>query len=69
MFFRMFSVAIDALRSGPVPMGAELPVRLVGRKSSQGIGLAVSPKGGSIFFSPFTEIAVAKWNPRSNNQK
>ncbi|KAL1398919.1 hypothetical protein pipiens_008588 [Culex pipiens pipiens] len=63
---RLFSVATSALRSGPLPFGKELPVKLVGRKSSQGIGLAASPRGGTIFYSPFTETAVASWNPRTN---
>lgn len=66
---RIFSVPTSALRAGPLPFGAELPVRLVGKKSSQGIGLAVSPADGSIFFSPMSETAVAKWNPTTNQQK
>lgn len=65
---RLFSVATSALKSGPLHIGSELPVKLVGRKSSQGIGLAVSPYG-SVFFSPFTETAVAEWNPKTNTQK
>ncbi|XP_035777668.1 major royal jelly protein 1-like [Anopheles albimanus] len=63
---RIFSVTTAALRAGPLPFGKELPVKLVGRKSSQGIGLAVSPRGGTIFFAPFTETAIASWNPRTN---
>ncbi|XP_058057121.1 major royal jelly protein 1-like [Anopheles bellator] len=63
---RIFSVTTAALRAGPLPFGKELPVKLVGRKSSQGIGLAASPKGGTIFFAPLTETAVASWNPRTN---
>lgn len=66
---RMFSVHTSALRSGPLSFGTELPVKLVGKKSSQGIGLAVSPADGSIFFSPMSETAVAKWNPSGNYQK
>lgn len=66
---RIFSVPTSALRAGPLAFGAELPVRLVGKKSSQGIGLAVSPVDGSIFFSPMSETAVAKWNPTTNQQK
>lgn len=66
---RLFSVHTSALRSGPLSFGTELPVKLVGKKSSQGIGLAVSPSDGSIFFSPMSETAVAKWNPSANYQK
>lgn len=58
-----------ALRAGPLPFGAELPIRLVGKKSSQGIGLALSQHDGSIFFSPFSETAIAEWNPNTNKQK
>ncbi|KAG4067883.1 hypothetical protein HA402_010569 [Bradysia odoriphaga] len=66
---RLFSITTAALRAGPLPFGVELPVKLVGKKSSQGIGLEVSPIDGSIFFSPMTETAVAKWNPSTNHQR
>ncbi|KXJ83812.1 hypothetical protein RP20_CCG000972 [Aedes albopictus] len=66
---RLFSVTTAALRAGPLPFGKDLPVKLVGRKSSQGIGLAVSPHTGTIFYSPFTETAVASWNPRTNEHQ
>ncbi|XP_055588301.1 major royal jelly protein 1-like [Uranotaenia lowii] len=66
---RLFSVATSALRSGPLPFGKDLPVKLVGRKSSQGIGLAVSPRGGTIYYAPLTETAVASWNPRTNEHQ
>ncbi|XP_058812459.1 major royal jelly protein 1 [Topomyia yanbarensis] len=66
---RLFSVTTAALRSGPLPFGQELPVKLVGRKSSQGIGLGASPRGGTIFYAPFTETAVASWNPRTNEHQ
>lgn len=62
-------MSTDALRAGPLPFGVDLPVKLVGKKSSQGIGLEVSPIDGSIFFSPMTETAVAKWNPSTNHQR
>lgn len=67
--FRLFSIKTSALRAGPLPFGAELPIRLVGKKSSQGIGLTLSPRDGSIFFSPFSETAIAEWNPKTNKQK
>ncbi|KAJ6637741.1 Major royal jelly protein 1 [Pseudolycoriella hygida] len=66
---RLFSISTAALRAGPLPFGVELPVKLVGKKSSQGIGLEVSPVDGTIFFSPMTETAVAKWNPNTNHQR
>ncbi|XP_059611149.1 major royal jelly protein 1 [Phlebotomus argentipes] len=65
---RLFSVPTAALRSGPLSWGAELPVKLVGRKSSQGLGITCAPKGGSIFFSPFTATAIGEWNPLTNHQ-
>ncbi|KAG5671106.1 hypothetical protein PVAND_001320 [Polypedilum vanderplanki] len=66
---RIFSISTAALRAGPLPVGKELPVKLVGKKSSQGIGLGASPYGGTIFFSPFTETAVAEYNPKTNEQR
>ncbi|XP_049280715.1 major royal jelly protein 1-like [Anopheles funestus] len=63
---RLFSVSTAALRLGPLEFGKDLPVKLVGRKSSQGIGLAAAPRGGTIFYSPLSETAVASWNPRTN---
>ncbi|CAO1422196.1 unnamed protein product [Diamesa serratosioi] len=66
---RVFSVSAEALRAGPLPEGKELPVKLVGKKSSQGIALGASPYGGNIFFSPFTETAIAQYNPKTNEQK
>lgn len=67
--FRLFSVSAAALRAGPLPVGKELPVQLVGKKSSQGIGLGASPYGGNIFFAPLTETAIAQFNPKTNVQK
>lgn len=58
----------DVLRSGPLPNGQMLDVKLVGKKSSQGIGLAVSPYDSSLIFSPLTETAIASWNPATNQQ-
>ncbi|XP_049278211.1 major royal jelly protein 1 isoform X2 [Anopheles funestus] len=66
---RIFSVTTAALRSGPLPFGKDLPVKLVGRKSSQGIGLGASPRGGTIFYAPLSETAVASWNPRTNEHQ
>ncbi|KAG4070404.1 hypothetical protein HA402_006546 [Bradysia odoriphaga] len=66
---RLFSIKTSVLRAGPSPFGVDLPVNLIGKKSSQGIGLAVSPIDGSIYFSPMSETAVAKYNPVTNNQR
>lgn len=66
---RLFSVSAAALRAGPLPVGKELPVQLVGKKSSQGIGLGASPYGGNIYFAPLSETAIAQFNPKTNEQK
>lgn len=57
------------LASGPPAEGTDLPVNLVGRKSSQGLGIAVDPRDDTIFFSPITETAIAAWNPINNAHK
>ncbi|XP_041978081.1 protein yellow [Aricia agestis] len=66
---RIFSVSTAVLASGPPAEGADLPVNLVGRKSSQGLGIAVDPRDDTIIFSPMTETAVAAWNPISNSHR
>ncbi|KAK0168150.1 hypothetical protein PV327_001978 [Microctonus hyperodae] len=66
---RMYSVHTSALQSGPLPFGSQLPVTLIGRKSSQGLGLAVDYRDDTILFAPFTETAVASWNPDTNDQR
>lgn len=66
---RVFAVSTEALKQGPLPVGKDLPVKLVGRKSSQGIGLGASPFGGNVYFNPFTETAIAEYNPRTKEQK
>lgn len=66
---RLFSVPTSVLRQGPLPEFESLPVALVGRKSSQGLGLAVDPRDDSIYFSPLTETAIASWNPATNQQR
>ncbi|KAH0954657.1 hypothetical protein HN011_004596 [Eciton burchellii] len=65
---RLFSVPSSALRAGPVPFDEQLPVTLIGRKSSQGLALATNPRDDSILFSPFTETAIASWQPQTNQQ-
>lgn len=66
---RLFSVPTAALKSGPLGIGEQLPVSLVGRKSSQGLGLAVDERDDTILFSPLTETAIASWNPLTNEQQ
>lgn len=58
----------EVLRAGPLAQNEILKVKLVGKKSSQGIGLTVSPIDSSVIFSPLTETAIAAWNPSNNNQ-
>ncbi|KAK1118672.1 hypothetical protein K0M31_014976 [Melipona bicolor] len=66
---RLFSVPTTALQAGPPPFGEQLPVTLVGKKSSQGLALAVDPRDDTILFSPFTETAIAAWQPQTNQQR
>jgi len=62
-------VPTSALQAGPLPFNEQLPVTLVGRKSSQGLALAVDPRDDTILFSPLTETAIASWQPQTNQQK
>ncbi|KAJ2946025.1 hypothetical protein O0L34_g4945 [Tuta absoluta] len=66
---RLFSVSTAVLASGPPAEGTDLPVNLVGRKSSQGLGIAVDPRDDTIIFSPIAETAIAAWNPLTNSHK
>lgn len=66
---RLFSVSTAVLTAGPPAEGTDLPVNLVGRKSSQGLGVAVDPRDDTIIFSPMTETAIAAWNPLANTHK
>lgn len=66
---RLFSVSTKALRAGPLQWGKMLPVRLVGKKSSQAIGLGVSKKSGAILIAPMTETALGAYNPYTNEHK
>lgn len=65
-FSRVFSITRETLRAGPIPINKVLPVQLVGKKSSQGISLAVSPLDRSLIFNPVSEVAVVSWNPINN---
>ncbi|XP_035733690.1 uncharacterized protein LOC118446767 [Vespa mandarinia] len=66
---RLFGVPTSALQNGPLPFGQQLPVTLIGRKSSQGLPLTVDPYDDSIFFSPIRETAIANWQPQTNSQR
>ncbi|CAH2106429.1 unnamed protein product [Euphydryas editha] len=66
---RIFSVSTAVLAAGPPAEGTDLPVNLVGRKSSQGLGIAVDPRDDTIIFSPMTETAIAAWNPITNSHR
>lgn len=66
---RIFSVPTSALRKGPLQAGETLPVTVVGRKSSQGLALEIEENSNAILFSPFTETAIALWQPETNNQR
>ena len=67
---RLFSIDTSVLQQGPNPGDdADLPVSLVGHKSSQAAGLTVDPKDGSVLFCPVTETAIASWLPGSPNHR
>ncbi|XP_014247785.1 protein yellow-like isoform X2 [Cimex lectularius] len=67
---RLFGVPTSALQRGPNPGDdAELPVTLVGHKSSQAAGLAVDIRDGSLVFCPVSETAIAAWQPGSLDHK
>ncbi|KAK9499782.1 hypothetical protein O3M35_002754 [Rhynocoris fuscipes] len=67
---RLFSIPTSVLQSGPNPGDdGELPVTLVGHKSSQAAGLCSDPNDGSLIFSPVSETAVAAWKPGSADHR
>nr|ATU83035.1 secreted hypothetical protein [Pristhesancus plagipennis] len=67
---RLFSIPTSVLQSGPNPGDdGELPVTLVGHKSSQAAGLCIDQRDGSLLFSPVTETALASWQPGSSYHK
>ncbi|GAB1861266.1 Protein yellow [Camponotus japonicus] len=66
---RIYSVSTSALQAGPLSLGQQLPVTTIGRKSSQGLPLAVNPQDDTILFAPLTETAIASWQPRTNQQR
>nr|BDD85301.1 yellow-e2 protein [Ischnura senegalensis] len=65
---KLFSVETAALRDFGAGEGQQLPVTLVGRKSSAGAGLAVDRRTGRVYFSPVEQSAVAFYDPGSGAQ-
>ncbi|XP_019868132.1 protein yellow isoform X2 [Aethina tumida] len=66
---RIFSVPTSELIKGPPVEFQSLPISLAGKKSSQGLGLALNPEDDTLFFSPVAETSVASWNAVTNDQK
>jgi len=58
-------VPTSALQAQPKE-NEDLPIKLVGHKSSQAAPLAVDPKDDSLIFSPVSETAIASWQPAQN---
>uniref|UniRef100_A0A0A1XS81 Protein yellow n=1 Tax=Zeugodacus cucurbitae TaxID=28588 RepID=A0A0A1XS81_ZEUCU len=65
---RIFSITKDALRAGPRQLHDILPIRFLGKKSSQGLPLYLAPQDGSLLFSPVTETAIVSWHPQTKQQ-
>ncbi|XP_060523187.1 uncharacterized protein LOC132700084 [Cylas formicarius] len=65
---RIFSIPTATLTKGPPAEFEDIPVALAGRKSSQGLGLAMNLQDDSLYFSPVTETSIASWNPITNRQ-
>ncbi|VEN45300.1 unnamed protein product [Callosobruchus maculatus] len=66
---RIFSVPTSVLTAGPPGEFDQLPVSLAGRKSSQGLGLAMNLNDNTLYFSPFSETSIAAWNAATNQQE
>ncbi|XP_045478064.1 major royal jelly protein 1 [Harmonia axyridis] len=65
---RIYSIRTSALTKGPLAENEALPIELVGKKASQGLGMTVDERDDTLYFSPLTETSVATWNPVSNKQ-
>lgn len=63
---KIFSVSTTVLRNGPLPEDQELPVSTVGKKASQGLGLAVNEEDETVYFGPINHTSLASWNPITN---
>ncbi|KAG8306801.1 hypothetical protein J6590_038735 [Homalodisca vitripennis] len=67
---RIYSIPTSALRAGPNSGDdSDLPVSLVGHKSSQAAPLAVDIRDGSLVFCPVSETALAAWTPGSSDHR
>ncbi|CAG9812798.1 unnamed protein product [Phaedon cochleariae] len=66
---RIFSISTTTLTKGPPGEFEKLPINLVGKKSSQGLGLTLNLLDETVYFSPLAETSVASWNPLTNKQK
>lgn len=66
---RLFSVPTSALKAGPLPELEELPVSIVGTKSSQSAVLTTDQRDGSVWLSPVRETAVASWQPSTDTAR
>jgi len=67
---RIYSIPTSVLQRGPNPGDdSDLPVTLVGTKSSQAAGLTVDPKDGALIFCPVSETAIASWVPGSPDHR
>lgn len=66
---RIFSIPTSELIKGPPSEFDTLPVSVAGRKSSQGLPLAMDQSDNTLFFSPMTETSIASWNTVNNQQE
>nr|XP_018907408.1 PREDICTED: protein yellow-like [Bemisia tabaci] len=67
---KIYSIPTAALQAGPnTGDDSDLPVTLVGHKSSQAAPLAFDPLEGSLVFSPVAETALAAWVPGSSDHR
>ncbi|KAJ8942945.1 hypothetical protein NQ314_009857 [Rhamnusium bicolor] len=64
----LYSIPTSTLTKGPPVEFEELPITLVGKKSSQGLGLTISQIDDTLYFSPLAETSIASWNPITSQQ-
>lgn len=62
-------VPTSALVKGPPREFDALPVTTAGKKSSQGMPLAINHRDNTLYFSPITETSIASWNIVTNSQE
>ncbi|XP_050510967.1 protein yellow-like [Diabrotica virgifera virgifera] len=66
---RIFSIPTATLTKGPPAEFEKIPIMVAGKKSSQGLPLAINEDDNTLFFSPMTETSIAAWNVVNNNQQ